>query len=56
VQGVPAYVVAHDRTLRELAEARPRSAQELMDVPGFGPRKTEKFGEAFLRVIAAHAA
>jgi ATP-dependent DNA helicase RecQ len=55
-QGVPAYVVAHDRTLRELAQARPRSAQELMDVPGFGPRKTEKFGEAFLRVIAAHAA
>jgi len=55
-QGVPAYVVAHDRTLRELAEARPRSAQELMNVPGFGPRKTEKFGEAFLRVIAAHPA
>jgi ATP-dependent DNA helicase RecQ len=54
-QGVPAYVIAHDRTLRELAEMRPRSAQELMDVPGFGPRKTEKFGEAFLRVIAAQA-
>ena len=54
-QGVPAYVVAHDRTLRELAASRPRSAKELMDVPGFGPRKTEQFGDAFLRVIAAHA-
>ena len=55
-QGVPAYVVAHDRTLRELAEVRPRSEQELLEVPGFGPHKTEKFGAAFLRVIAAHAA
>jgi ATP-dependent DNA helicase RecQ len=55
-QGVPAYVIAHDRTLRELAEARPRSAQELLDVPGFGPHKAEKFGAEFLRIIAAHAA
>jgi ATP-dependent DNA helicase RecQ len=55
-QGVPAYVIAHDRTLRELAEARPRSAQELLDVPGFGPVKAERFGAAFLRVIAAHGA
>jgi ATP-dependent DNA helicase RecQ len=55
-QGVPAYVVAHDRTLRELAVARPRSAQGLLDVPGFGPHKAEKFGAAFLRVIAEHAA
>jgi ATP-dependent DNA helicase RecQ len=54
-QGVPAYVVAHDRTLRELAEARPRTEGELLDVPGFGPHKAAKFGAAFLRVIAAHA-
>jgi ATP-dependent DNA helicase RecQ len=53
-QGVPAYVVAHDRTLRELAVARPRSAQALLEVPGFGPHKAEKFGSAFLRVIAEH--
>ncbi|HUR39590.1 MAG TPA: ATP-dependent DNA helicase RecQ [Verrucomicrobiae bacterium] len=55
-KGVPAYVIAHDRTLRELAEARPRNAQQLLDVPGFGPKKAEQFGAAFLRVIAAHAA
>jgi ATP-dependent DNA helicase RecQ len=53
--GVPAYVIAHDRTLRELAEARPRSAHELLAVPGFGPHKAEKFGATFLQVIAAHA-
>jgi ATP-dependent DNA helicase RecQ len=53
-QGVPAYVIAHDRTLRELAQARPRSTQELLEVPGFGPVKAERFGAAFLGVIAAH--
>ena len=51
--GMPAYVVAHDRTLRELAAARPASLEELARVPGFGPRKAEKFGAAFLRVLAA---
>ena len=54
-QSVPAYVIAHDRTLRELAQARPRNVQELLGVPGFGPHKAEKFGAEFLRVIAAHA-
>jgi ATP-dependent DNA helicase RecQ len=54
-QGVPAYVIAHDRTLRELAEARPRNAQELLDVPGFGAAKVEKFGKVFLQVIEGFA-
>ena len=49
--GVPAYVVAHDRSLRELARQRPLTQQDLMRVPGFGAAKAEKFGETFLRVI-----
>ncbi|MBK8480227.1 MAG: ATP-dependent DNA helicase RecQ [Proteobacteria bacterium] len=52
---VPAYVVAHDRTLRELARQRPRDQAELLQIPGFGPQKTERFGPTFLRVIAAQA-
>ncbi|MBK6849218.1 MAG: ATP-dependent DNA helicase RecQ [Proteobacteria bacterium] len=52
--GVPAYVVAHDRTLRELARQRPRDGAALQQVPGFGPQKTERFGPTFLEVIAAH--
>ena len=51
--GVPAYVIAHDRSLRELARQRPLTQQDLMRVPGFGAAKAEKYGEAFLRVIDA---
>jgi ATP-dependent DNA helicase RecQ len=54
-QGLPAYVVAHDRTLRELARLQPRNAVELMQVPGFGPSKVERYAGAFLAVIREHA-
>jgi len=50
---VPAYVVAHDRTLRELARLQPSSVAMLQLVPGLGPSKIERFGAAFLEVIAA---
>jgi ATP-dependent DNA helicase RecQ len=53
-QGLPAYVVAHDRTLRELARLKPRNAVELMQVPGFGPSKVERYAGAFLAVIREH--
>jgi ATP-dependent DNA helicase RecQ len=54
-QGVPAYVVAHDRSLRELVRARPASMAELAGVAGFGAQKIERYGAAFLAVVAAHA-
>ncbi len=50
---VPAYVVAHDRSLRELARQRPLTQHDLLRVPGFGAAKAEKYGEAFLRVVDA---
>ena len=50
-EGVPAYVIAHDRTLRELARLRPRDEDELRAVPGFGERRVERYGEAFLDVL-----
>jgi superfamily II DNA helicase RecQ len=53
---VPAYVVLHDATLRELAAARPGSAGELAGVKGFGPTKIERYGDDVLAVIAADAA
>ncbi len=49
--GVPAYVIAHDRTLRELARLRPDTPGALAQVPGFGPKKAERYGEAFVEVI-----
>ena len=47
-QGVPAYVILHDRTLHELATLRPQSLTALLDVPGIGLAKAERYGEALL--------
>jgi ATP-dependent DNA helicase RecQ len=53
VDEVPAYVVLHDATLRELATAKPASEHDLAAVRGFGPTKLERYGEDVLAVIAA---
>ena len=54
-QNVPPYVIFHDRTLIELASARPVSRAQMAAVPGVGEAKLERYGPAFLAVIAAHA-
>ena len=51
-QGVPAYVVFHDRTLHEMMLARPRNASELLTITGVGEAKLERYGERFLEVLA----
>jgi DNA helicase-2/ATP-dependent DNA helicase PcrA len=48
--GVPAYVVLHDATLRAIAETRPTSESALLAVQGFGPAKLEKYGAEILEV------
>jgi ATP-dependent DNA helicase RecQ len=50
-QGVPAYVIFHDATLREIAVARPGSLAELAEVSGVGETKLAKYGEAILTVL-----
>ena len=51
-QGVPAYVVFNDRTLKGMATRRPGSALEMLDVPGVGDVKLERYGDLFLEEIA----
>ncbi|MBN9185809.1 MAG: DNA helicase RecQ, partial [Microbacterium sp.] len=53
-QGVPAYVVFGDATLRALAEHRPASLAELDGITGIGAKKREAYGEAVLEVVATH--
>jgi ATP-dependent DNA helicase RecQ len=53
-QNVPPYVIFHDKTLIELAAARPSSRAEMADVPGVGEAKLDRYGPAFLTVIAQH--
>jgi ATP-dependent DNA helicase RecQ len=49
--GVPAYVVFHDRTLAALAAAAPRTASDLSLVPGVGPSKLERYGTDLLALL-----
>ena len=53
--GVPAFVVFHDTTLAAVAEARPRDHSSLLALPGMGPVKAERYGDALLEVVAASA-
>lgn len=52
-QGVPAYVVFTDKTLRELAQTRPDSLAALRAVSGVGTAKAERYGTQFLAEIRA---
>jgi superfamily II DNA helicase RecQ len=49
---VPPYVVAHDAQLRSLADVRPLDSTALLEVPGFGPTRVERYGEEIVAVIA----
>jgi ATP-dependent DNA helicase RecQ len=51
--GVPAYVIFHDSTLREIADARPSTLLELAKVNGVGRTKLERYGEAMLAAVAS---
>ncbi|UNK56547.1 DNA helicase RecQ [Pseudoxanthomonas daejeonensis] len=50
-QNVPAYVIFHDRTLRDIAQLRPASVSELARVGGIGGSKLGRYGEAVLDVV-----
>ncbi|MFF0472010.1 DNA helicase RecQ [Micromonospora zamorensis] len=51
-QGVPAYVIFHDATLRQIASDAPGSLAELSGVSGVGENKLAKYGEQILAVLA----
>lgn len=51
-QGVPAYVIFHDATLRQIAAERPGSLSALGTVSGVGEAKLAKYGEGVLAALA----
>ncbi len=53
-EGVPPYVVFHDATLLAMIERHPRTLSDLMEVHGIGQKRMERYGQAFLDVIADH--
>ncbi|MCY4477736.1 MAG: DNA helicase RecQ [Gammaproteobacteria bacterium] len=50
--GVPPYVIFHDATLKEFLRARPSTPESMLELHGVGQAKLERFGHAFLEVIA----
>ena len=51
---IPPYMVASDKTLRDMCVRRPRSQEELLDVNGMGEKKVKQYGEAFLKVLLGY--
>ncbi|MFT4672858.1 MAG: ATP-dependent DNA helicase RecQ [Pseudohongiellaceae bacterium] len=54
--GVPPYMIFHDSSLQEMCQSIPRGMDDFGLISGVGERKLEKYGPAFVRVIADHLA
>jgi ATP-dependent DNA helicase RecQ len=52
-QGIAPFIVLHDRTLMAIAAACPGSVAELLAVPGIGPGKAARYGEAIVSLLRA---
>nr|WP_107422340.1 DNA helicase RecQ [Streptomyces sp. CB01249] len=50
--GLPAYVIFHDATLREIATIHPTTLGELGGISGLGEKKLATYGEGVLEVLA----
>jgi ATP-dependent DNA helicase RecQ len=51
--GVPPYVIATDRSLREIASRRPRTREDLLLAHGIGPTKADRYGKGMLEIVNA---
>ena len=54
-QGWPPYMIFNDKTLIEMAETRPATLDDMARIGGVGATKLERYGSAFLDVIAGGA-
>jgi ATP-dependent DNA helicase RecQ len=54
-QGVPAYVIFHDATLRQIAADAPGSLAELSRVSGVGEAKLERYGQQILDLLGGES-
>jgi ATP-dependent DNA helicase RecQ len=49
--GVPAYVIFHDKTLKEMAIERPATREALLGITGVGEKKADRYGDQFIETI-----
>jgi ATP-dependent DNA helicase RecQ len=50
-EGVPAFMVFSDRTLRGMAQLKPRTRDELLGIHGVGEAKLDSYGDRFLKAL-----
>jgi superfamily II DNA helicase RecQ len=50
-EGLPAYVIFHDRVLYAIAQAQPTTRRALGEVPGVGPTRLDDYGEEVLAIV-----
>ncbi len=53
-QNIPAFVIFHDSTLKEMVKCLPQTLQEMRQISGIGQRKLELYGERFLTLIRVY--
>ena len=51
-QNVPAFMIFHDKSLRDMARKRPKNIGEMSSIHGVGKAKLDKFGAVFLDVMS----
>ena len=54
-KGTAPFIIAHDKHLQAVAGLKPKTLEELLNVPGFGPKKVEDYGSDILKLIHAKA-
>ena len=50
-EGVSAFLIFHDKTLKAIAGYKPVTPAALMEIPGIGPLKAERYGRRVLEVV-----
>ena len=50
-KGLPAYIIFHDTTLKEMSVIKPKTAEEMMQIQGLGEAKFRNYGQQFIDII-----
>jgi len=50
-EGVAAFLIFHDKTLRAIAGHKPETSAALLEIPGIGDLKVERYGRRVLQVV-----
>ncbi|NJW53275.1 DNA helicase RecQ [Salinimicrobium oceani] len=54
-EGIPAYLIFNDATLKEMEKERPMTDEEFMQISGVGRQKMQNYGYKFIKEIIAHS-